>query len=182
MTGIHSCVCVGGGMDSWVPVQRGLGEGAGLLKTTERRGLGAQLPESSGRRQLRAQPLDAYLYQGCWGPEPQVPKGGQSPHWAQPAVPRRRDQQNWGSRSWPRRFRSPGPGAGPPSLRTRSLPPPPSLLSSFPAAGLTRTVVAGREGGPQRGGGWRRLGSVSPPKPSPRKPDLPTEPKGGKTG
>lgn len=52
----------------------------------------------------------------------------------------------------------------------------------LPRAGQTRTVVAGREGGPERGGGWRRLGSVSPPKPSPRKPGLSTEPKRGKTG
>lgn len=64
---------------------------------------------------------------------------------------------------------------------TPFLPPPPLLLSSFPAAGRARTVVAGREG-PVRGGGWRRLGSVSPPKWSPRKPGLSSEPERGKTG
>lgn len=66
-----------------------------------------------------------------------------------------------------------GPRARP-SLWEQFLPPPPALLSSFPAAGRSRTVVAGREGverggdggwGVGRGGegGWARCYSLSLP-------------------
>lgn len=61
-----------------------------------------------------------------------------------------------------------GPGARP-SLREPVLPPPPALLSSFPAAGRSRTVVAEREGVERSGrggggeGGWARCYSLSLP-------------------
>lgn len=61
-----------------------------------------------------------------------------------------------------------GPGA-PPGFWEPVLPPPPALLSSFPAARRSRTVVAEREGVERSGrggggeGGWARCYSLSLP-------------------
>lgn len=98
-------------------------------------------------------------------------------------VSRRQDQQNWGGRPRPCSFLSPGAWGSAPIAR-RPVLTSASFAPFFLLRGRPSTDGGGGEGGraPERGGGWRRLGSVSPPKPSPRKPGLSAEPEKGKTG